>query len=210
MPRSKRYQGLRTRIRQLRNHLLPKEFDATGNYTERQIDRASSFMLLSHAEIESYLEDIVVETANSAFDNWKQRGVISKPLIAMLGYSDSSLLLPPHKKSTPQTRVLNDGIETTKQDFNDFVYGRNNGIKATNILNLLLPVGIDEIDIDPLWLGTINTFGSLRGDVAHRTRISNTPRVYNAPDPKTEYENVKTIVDGLSTIDKKLLEYRSE
>ena len=210
MPRSKRYQGLRSRIRQLRNHLLPTKFDPTGNYTERQIDRAAAFLLLSHAEIESYLEDITVETANTAYDNWKQRGVVTKPLIAMLGYSDSNLVLPPKNKSTPATRVLDKGIEVTKNEFNKYVYGKNNGIKTENILQLLLPIGIDEAEIDQVWLGTINTFGSLRGDVAHRTRIRNASRVYNTPDPKIGLDNVTTIVKGLLDIDRKLLEFRSK
>ena len=210
MPRSRRYQLLRSRIRQLRNHLLPKKFDSTGNYSERQRDRASAFLLLSHAEIEAYLEDIVVETADSAYDKWMQRGVITKPLLAMLGYSDSNLILPPKDKTSPTTRHLGNGIEGIKKNFNRHAYGHNNGIKTENVLRLLLQVGIDEAEIDPLWLGTINTFGSLRGDIAHRTRIQNSPRVYHPPDPKTEHDNVKNIVDGLLDIDKRLLEFRAK
>ena len=70
---------LRSRIRELRNHFLPKLFDPTGSYSARQLDRARAFRLLAHAEIEWYLELVSSETANKAYEAWKVRGVITEP-----------------------------------------------------------------------------------------------------------------------------------
>ena len=38
--------------------MLPEKFSPTGDYSDRQLDRARGFRLLAHAEIEAFLEDI--------------------------------------------------------------------------------------------------------------------------------------------------------
>lgn len=51
-------------------------------------DRARAFQLLAHAEIESYLETVVINTANTAYDNWVKNRLITQPLVSMLAYSE--------------------------------------------------------------------------------------------------------------------------
>ena len=204
MPISSKYRGLRTRIRELRDHLLPKYFDPTGTYTDRQIDRARGFRLLAHAEIEAYLEEVVLETANKAFDAWRQRGVITQPLMSLVAYVELNLGEVPQTKQSGSPRDLNSRIERSKNSFNTYVKSRNHGITERNILRLLLPVGINEFDIDSVWLATTDSFGQSRGLTAH---LSN--QVYNPPDPRNEYEIVRQILKGLSDVDAQLLYFRS-
>ena len=195
---------LRSRIRELRNHFLPKLFDPTGSYSARQFDRARAFRLLAHAEIEWYLELISSETANKAYEAWKVRGVITEPLIAMVVYNESPLVKIPETKPSTGQADLNSRIENSRNSFTSYSRSRNNGIRERNILRLLFPVGIREVDIDSTWLSTIDSFGKDRGETAHHSN-----RVSNPPDPKNEFDKVTQIVDGLVDIDRKLLAFRS-
>ena len=203
MPTSSRYRKLRARIRKLRDHLLPKKFDPTGSYSERQIDRTAAFKLLAHAEIEWYLEEIVVETANWAFDNWQQRGLVTEPLVAMLTYVDGDLGLPPKIRPSGSNRDLDKRLETAKNRLNAYAKGNNNGIREENILRLLLSVGISEVDIDQTWLATTNSFGQRRGEIAHSSK-----QIYSPPNPEDELNTVNQIVNGLLDIDDKLRRFR--
>lgn len=61
-----RYKQLRARVAELKKHLLPNRFSPTGDYTDRQMDRARGYRILVHAEIESYIEDSVNEIIDLA------------------------------------------------------------------------------------------------------------------------------------------------
>ena len=174
MPISKRFRDLRSRIRKLRDHFLPKTFDPTGTYTDRQFDRARAFRLLAHAEFEWYLEEIAFETANKAVNDWQQRGVVTKALLAMVAFRD---VYSEGGQNTNQSGILRDldsRIDESRRRFNGYAKGRNNGIREENILKLLLPVGINKSDIDQTWLSTTDSFGQLRGETAHvSNQVSN-------------------------------------
>ncbi|WP_380171106.1 hypothetical protein ACFEMC_19220 [Kineococcus sp. DHX-1] len=49
----------------------------------------------------------------------------------------------------------------------------NQGIKQNNLFSLLLPLGFNENDFDTVWLGSMNSFGSGRGDTAHGRPVAN-------------------------------------
>ena len=81
------------------------------------------------------------------------------------------------------------------------------GVRRANILKLLLPVGIRESEIDQSWLQKIDAFGQSRGSIAHSPR----GRVRHPVDPKSEFDTVSDIIDGIRVIDQKLeqMRYRS-
>ncbi len=201
MPTSLRFRELRRRIVELRDHFLPKQFDPTGSYTPRQSDRARAFRLLAHAEIESYLEDVVKEAANVAFEMWRTGAGISSSLVAMIAFVDENLGAVPETKDLTGERELTKRIRLSRDKFNKYAFARNHGITERDVLKLLLPVGISEKDIDSTWLATIDSFGQSRGRTAHRSK-----RVDQPPDPRNEYEIVSQIIDGLMVIDQELLE----
>ena len=205
MPSSRKYRDLRGRIRRLSITLSPKKFDPTGSYTEREIDRTSAFSVLAHAEIEWYLEEIVFETANKAYDSWRQHGLVTKPLLAVVAYAESHLGRVPQTIPTGTSSDLDDRIKKSLVWFNTYTKRSNHGIRVENILRLLLSVGISEFDIDQAWLATTNSFGQRRGEIAHTSQ-----QVYRPPNPEDELNTVNQIVHGLKDIDGKLLNLRSQ
>ena len=201
---SQQFRSLQTRIRRLREHFLPRQFEPTGRYSELQLDRARAYRLLAHAEIESYLEQVVSETANEAYDIWENKGLITDPLIAMVAYWENAPRTVPTAKPIDGPRDLRDRVKQAKDSLTRYANAENHGIRERNILRLLLPIGINEYDIDTTWLSTTDSFGRDRGDSVHRSN-----RVTNPPDPKTEHDRVGQILEGLMAIDHRLLKFRT-
>jgi len=71
------------------------------------------------------------------------------------------------------------------------------GVRRENVLRLLVPVGLRESEIDPAWLQKIDEFGQSRGSIAH----SPNGRVREPVDPKSEFDTVSDIIDGVRVID---------
>lgn len=195
---SQKYRALAQRIRELRRNLLPSRFDPTGSYRASVYDRTRAFRVLAHAEFESFIEERAAEVLNQSFQSWRQHHVASAPLIALLAYREqvhgepSSLLAPPQKR-TPD---LNGRIIAARDDLNRYIRSQNHGIKEKNLLRILLPLGVNEADIDIQWLSTTEAWATQRGETAHKTG-----KVRVRPDPEHEYKTVRLILDGFRDVD---------
>ena len=203
MARSQRLRQLETRLSELRRHMLPAPFDPTGSYTDRQFDRTRGYRLLAHAEIEACLEELAMSTVNGAFSAWQIDRRPRHCLIALLAYHEGDLGAMPEEISASRASAtpLRTRLKHARDQYNDWVRTKNNGIREPNVLRLLLPMGILESDLDPAWLQTIDGFGSARGDTAHQALRTQQP-----PDPATEHQTVAAIVTGLRKVDARLQE----
>jgi hypothetical protein len=63
---SVRYTTLAKQVQELRKHLLPRTFSATGTYTDAARLKAASFRIHCHAEIEYYLEELLRDLITAA------------------------------------------------------------------------------------------------------------------------------------------------
>lgn len=196
---------LKVRITELRRHTLPAEFDQTGSYSPRKIDRARGFRVLAHAEIESCLEDLAGETVDAAYKGWWLDQQPRTTLISLMAYCERNF---PSREALAEDggHDMRERITAAKNEFMRWVRVENHGIKERNVLKLLLPVGIREHEIETAWLATIDSFGSDRGTTAHQS--ASKPQAL--PDPKSELETVKAIVKGMIPIDRRLAELRAE
>ncbi len=196
-----RYRELARRLAKLRKHLLPATFSSIGNYTEKQLDKARGYRLLVHAEIESYLEDRARFIINECVRNW---GVDQKPKGVLI-----SLLSFHLEQESPSAQDLRDELVGTKtrsrssmktaaQAFNAML-SKNNGIRESNILKMLFPLGVRPSEIDQTWLNTIDSFGADRGETAHTSL-----RAHQPLDPQNEFNKAEALLAGLAKIDKTL------
>ena len=208
MPASIRFRTLRRNVVELRKSLLPKKFDPIGNYSDRQLTRSVAYRVLAHAEIEAYLEDRVLDIAKKAFDKWNiNKTKTSLTLCSLLAFCGQEMKKPPDSLNSPQAnqqtkwgellhmeRKLNKALQHFRINVKD-----NHGVKEKNILSLLLPVGVDPNDLDPLWLTNMDSFGASRGEAAHTSfrRIC----VNNTPDPKSEFDTVNGLLAGIKQVD---------
>ncbi|MDB9345748.1 hypothetical protein PN456_00430 [Nodularia spumigena CS-586/05] len=205
MPRSVRFRSLSRELTRLKKQFLPK-ISPIGLYSERQLSRTLAYRVLAHAEIEFYLEDRAWEVTQNAKQVCDNGGKTCLTLISLVAFSGQMMEIPP-VTLTPTTTNRNNSLDKIKiskkidlaiKSFKK-VIDNNHGVKEANLLALLLPIGIDSDDLDPVWLATMNTFGKERGIVVHTSATSY--RTIQPPDPANELNTVKQITEGLLKVD---------
>ncbi|HPA24880.1 MAG TPA: HEPN domain-containing protein [Bacilli bacterium] len=165
---------------------FPKE---DSSLQENQIKLRACISLI-HAEIETYFESLGLQVLES-YDKNK----LNKKTQKKLHYS---FIVYNHKaydgfQEDDSTRIKN-AINTYKVRIN-----QNNGIKEDDILKILMPIGFPLKDIDSTWITTLNSFGSFRGELSHKSMSQIKKLIgYNYFD-----ENIlNVIVPGIKKIDK--------
>lgn len=206
---SKRYSDLRIQIKELRRLLLPSKFDPTGSYKDplRVTMRALSFRVLSHAEVETYLEDRTLEIATTALNAWKNKKYVSTVTFHLLGFGGIETTRPPSTLTAPDQQkakdwpnkvTIDDRLTRCVSSFHHRVQKENHGVKEQNIVDLLIPLGFDMSLCDPAFMLRMNNFGTARGAIAHTSGIAH---VKKAIDPKEEYSVLQQIIEDFKALD---------
>ena len=203
MAKSEQYKLLRRQLSHLRVYLLPKKFDPTGQYSQRNLSRAIAYRVLAHAEIEEYLEARVSGIAKNAVKNWKLTGQANNVLLALVAFSGKEMEEPPpslepsqpnQKSSWEERTQLSKKLESALNSY--FRTVRNNhGVKEANLLRMLLPIGYPVEKLDPLWLASMNSFGERRGEAAHGSSIQ------HSVDPQSELTTVNNLLSEMEHVD---------
>ncbi|MFA1705972.1 HEPN domain-containing protein [Mycobacterium intracellulare] len=194
-----KYLYLQKRVTELRRFLLPSKFDPTGLYSDRIHQRTAAFRLLVHAEFESFLEDLVTAHASECHDNWINRNKPSITLAALLAY-DENEVRPPTSLLDPQQKAsnhFNDRLNSAVNRFQGKVRVRNHGVRETNVLSMLLPIGIDALTLDTSWLLDLDNWAQERGAIAHQS----SGKVQFQLDPAREYSRVKSLLAGFKVVE---------
>lgn len=191
MAYSARYKHLETRFKELRKRFLPVRFSGIGAYTDEELDKARAFRMLVHAELESYFEERAIEIVDSAFQLWKLKSKASVPIVHLLtGVSEVQGLPSELGTKTTALSITGSVVATYKKKISD-----NHGIRTSNLLRILLPIGVLEADLDAAWVATTDGFGGKRGATAHNTAIKYTI------DPKDDFQTVNQIMTGVRELD---------
>lgn len=204
---------LREQIDVLERHLLPSKFDATGTYEDRDAVtvRTLAFVVLAHAEIESYFENRIIEIAKAAWQSWKEARHLSRVACALLAFCGREMNAPPESLSPPKPEKAKEWLrqleigERLKLVVQEFVYAvtkHNHGIREKNLLAMLLPVGVYHADLDATFIADIDSFGKRRGEAAHSS--SSRSQVQQEIDPKTEQDRVLDLISSLERLDEEL------
>lgn len=207
MPTSARFKELRKRLGDLRANMLPARFSATGDYTDRQLDRARGYRLLVHAEMEAYLEDVTFDAAKKGVSEWDKTRKVSDCLFCLVtsyhcGFKveglDDEPPFPPSSRPSAYDEIK-EVVRVAMVQYQK-VHGDNNGIREKNLLRLILPVGIRKVDLDPLWVTNLDEFGKRRGDVAHKA-----VKAQQQIDPRSELQTIQGLAVGLKKLDELIL-----
>lgn len=192
-------------IESLRAHFLPDPFDPMGTYADasRVQANARAFLVLSHAEVESFLEEWAKEIARSAETVWKGKNRLTPPLAFLLAALVDRLAIPdvlgvqdaPHRFGELTEKAFAKYYKQVKD---------NNGVKEKNLLALFMPLGLPSSAIGPTLLPNLDGFGSVRGTHAHHAASA----VVTPLDPENEYKRVKNVLADLLDLDAWLVGYR--
>ena len=165
--------------------------------TPLQTLKVRSYILLTHAALEEYIEELTLEVAKAAVQQFTANKSIC---IALLGLVSSTLLdeVSVGKAKKRATQDVFNNIDVFAAEaltrFHMLVKG-NNGIKRNDQLSLFLPIGVDPEQADSATLAAMDAFGTKRGDIAHKAKITKTHTL-------SEIESdIATIVSGLKMFD---------
>lgn len=208
MINSDRFKILEARLNELRSHMLPKIFSETGDYSEKELDSARGYKLLAHAEIESFIEDISKEKVLTAISEWKNNKKPSLTLISFLASYHSSWNIDDEANNEDIIKISKGRIKKESIakiiDLAHTQYVKkvndNHGIREKNFLTMILPIGIDEDTVDTILISNLDSFGKMRGEIAHKSRCSLTATT----NPQDELNAVTNILNGLRDLDNKI------
>ncbi len=184
MANSRRYHQLINRLNIIANSYIPAT-NPLGNYTSREKDDLRAYLLLVHAEFESYFEEVSADKVRQAHSRWLESRTKSNVLLALTSFCEYQ-----NKEVELHERVK----KSMSLYFNKLQ--KNNGVKEKNILDILLPVGIEHSQLDSTWLSTMNSFGAKRGEVAHSAAA-----VQNPLDPVSVRSDVVLILAEIQVLD---------
>lgn len=163
MANSSRHNRLLSRISSIERNLLPA-VKISGNYTKKESDQIRSYVILVHAEIEAYFEDMASEKAQKSLDLWRTTRRKSNCLLSIMTFCAKDIIwdTKPDRNSI-ESRINKTVIHYLK------LLGKNHGVKSKNIRKILLPLGVEESEFDQTWLNIMDDFGKKRGSFAHTT-----------------------------------------
>jgi hypothetical protein len=176
----------------------------TGGYSQTEYDGVRAFKLLVHAEIESYLEDFGIEVLDAVEGRWLEDAQARKALLGLLAFAEHDVQGTPDEVQVGPSTIVRT-VQTARKTYSNFARRTNNGIAQKNVLALLLPVGVREVDLSPSWLQRMDAFGQHRGQFAHTSYAAQTP-----PDPSDARRDVVEILIGLRRLDLRLISLRDE
>lgn len=205
MSNSERFRLLEARLHELRIHMLPEVFSATGEYSEKELDYTRGYKLLAHAEIESFIEDVSTDKIKSAIINWKTNKQPSLTLISFLASYHSSWNIDDSASNEEIIKISKGRIKSDSiNKIIDLAHTQyikrvkdNHGVREKNFLSMVLPIGICEDTIDTNLTSNLDSFGKLRGEIAHKSRRSLTVNI----NPQDELNTVTNILNGLRDLD---------
>lgn len=194
MPHTDYYRLLMERCNKLQKSLLPRTLSPTGNYKESTYEKVRGYKILVHAELEYYFEELAKAIMTSAKAKWDKSGETTKTLLALVAYCDTKFLAAPDKINDQRAKVdLDFRIKEAYQAHYKYISMNNNGIKEKNIISLFLPVGVNIDDLDNNLMIALDSFGSDRGQIAHKTRAM---QCQTPDDAKAEVRNILTMVNS--------------
>lgn len=185
------------RVGRLQKALLPRSKSPTGSYRDSVYERTRAFKVLICSEIEFYFEQACSTIAVKAYDSWDKRGASSSPILALSAYYNGvSAATPDQKNGNRSEHSFQKRVKDSYSGFRSKI-SDNNGIKESNILGLLLPIGVTEDQIPDDLLIALNNYGGARCLIAHSTRAQ---QKLSPDDAESEVANILRLLTPLDAL----------
>lgn len=171
--------------------------------TSRSQLMLKAYLILVHAEFESYIESIITEKTDIALNNYVKLKELDKTIGGIVAYSNMVYEAPnkfvdandPKARKTFDT-IVNKECKMFKQEIKYL----NNGIKIKNIAPLISKIGLDINSFDETEMNELEIFGENRGFIAH-----NSIGINRVIDYSTEENHIQNIILLFSKIDNMIM-----
>ena len=172
-----------------------------GSTTDLHHLKVQSYILLSHAAIEEYLEELGREVAREARKQFSTRGRITRSMVALV----MTKVLDEISKKVDKSR---DTISVDMiSDMDDFSHDavnlyeqqlrENHGIREPNQKRILLPIGVSPEKTDTATMNMMDAYGLIRGELAHKFTLIRTEHTLNSVET-----TLTEIIKGIANFDK--------
>lgn len=147
--------------------------DPTECKTPIQHLKLKSYILLCHAIIEEYIEDLGYDVAIKARQMFKTKGLICKSLVSLV----ASGIIGEVKNNKSKSKIGRDLVKNleifSSESLKRYksIVDNNHGIKLENLSAVFVPIGFDPEAIDLALVNQLSAFGEKRGGVAHKFAI---------------------------------------
>ncbi len=172
------YSDLSKMVAELREFYLPADYMSTNRImSPQELDYTASFVIRCHGEIEDAIENEcrrIARDAKTEFDSGRWTHSAASLVMYCGTQAQVRSKLVDCFETKEDERRVKDGIgpgqilEAALKKYEDVV-SNNNGVKASNILSMLMPLGVPCEFLDRIGLLDLDDLGDLRGILVHRT-----------------------------------------
>lgn len=197
---SPEHEALRARIAELSTRFVDFEIPLDRDPSSHELDMIASFKLLAHAEFETFIETRLHQAINQSIDAWNSDRRVTKALFGLVIRWYPHFEKDNNQYSLPQKlKKITELIELTSRKAGREI-DENNGIKREGFSRLCYSTGILIDDLSPTLLAALESYGKLRGEVAHNA----VGKVKTLNAPKIEADEANQLVDLLDQFDQHL------
>lgn len=174
---------------------------------QRDVDRIHAFRLLAHAEIQSYMEDIVSRvlavssealTLHNRVTHGAHHLMVFHEILKLSSKQSASGATYPYFDRLSIMGISLQEYEKAANAHRNRIK-RNNGVKAADIRTLFGPLGYRDNWFRPGFLDQMNAFGEARGNVAHQSGAIGASLW---PTASSELSVVRSLYPGLADLDR--------
>lgn len=199
---STEYQKLVQSVSDLKVSLMNFAPNATGAYTDTELLMCQSFVVFSHAEIQVYWEAVARRILTEAEHKWNSKQEIGRVAATLVAFRRPKEVYIPRDTANAKDHgrfewILKEAIKKQSE-----VISENNGIKRSNISEMLLPLGVFLSDLVEALLIQLDQTGAKRGKMVHK---SSKVSLRTIRDPfADEMKDIDDLVAEIGAFDTKL------
>lgn len=196
--------ALQSAIDHLKAGLMNFASKEDGSYTKEELLKCQAFVVFSHAEVEVYLEKVSRKIMNSARKDWLDHSIYGRVTSSLVAFRrQENVFIPEDPKTCNKNNDINKIIEYSFKSQEDII-SKNNGIKRSNLAQMIFPLGIFSSDIDESLLILLDNTGSKRGDIVHK---ESSVSLRNIRDPfSDELSDITDLINEISVFDQKMID----
>lgn len=178
------------------NSLLSR-VPATENKTKLHHLKVQSFILLTHAAFEQYLEGVSRLVLEISIEELNKKGIVNPCIFALLVAETTAQL----DDKIARKKIRLDASTNTKEFLNqakknhESVISSNNGITKKDQEKILTPIGINPESVDIVLSNSLDAFGTKRGGFAHNLKMQ------TEETKSSVLSEVNVICEGLKSFD---------
>jgi len=165
------YVKLKANLKNLKS--LLKGVPETQNSSTVHHLKVQSYIVLSHAAFEEYIENVAKIILDESVLNYNKNRLMNICIMSLVAAEAVAQVDPSISR-----RSINEKVVRNLSKFINFAHknhqnniSANLGIKLRDQKNLLIPVGLDPENVDSITAVTLDAFGTKRGGVAHQLKI---------------------------------------